>query len=38
MIKEMEERRIAKTTNMQDNQLRRGTYRAKEVYMEEICE
>ena len=43
MIKKMEERRIAKTTNIKEyrrlnNQLRRETDRAKEVYMEEICE
>ena len=43
MIKKMEERRIAKTTNIKayrklNNQLRRKTERAKEVYMEEICE
>ena len=43
MIKKMEERRIAKTTVVKeyrrlDNQLRRETDRAKEVYMEEICE
>ena len=42
MIKKMEERRIAKTTNIKENrrlnnQLRRETDRAKEVYMEEIC-
>ena len=43
MIKTMEERRIAKTTTIKyyirlNNQLRRETDRAKEVYMEEICE
>ena len=43
MIKKMEERRIAKTTNINEyrklnNQLRRETDRAKEVYMAEICE
>ena len=43
MIKKMDERRIAKTTNIKEyrmlkNQLRRETDRAKEVYMEEICE
>ena len=43
MIKKMEERRIAKTKNIKEyrrlnNQLRRKTDRAKEVYMEEICE
>jgi hypothetical protein len=42
MIKEMQERRIAKTTNIKEyrklnNQLRRETDRAKEAYMEEIC-
>ena len=40
MIKKMEERRIAKTTSIEENrrlnnQLRRETDRAKEVYMEE---
>jgi hypothetical protein len=39
----MEERRIAKTTNVKgyrklNNQLRRETDRTKDVYMEEICE
>ena len=39
----MEERRIAKTINIKEyrrlnNQLRRETDRAKEVYMEEKCE
>jgi hypothetical protein len=43
MIKKMEERRIAKTTNIKkykrlNNQRRRETDRAKEVYMKEICE
>ena len=43
MIKKMEERRIPKTTNIKEyrrliNQLRRETDRAKEVYMQEICE
>ena len=43
MIKKMEERRIAKTANVKEyrrlnNQLRREINRAKEVYMEEICE
>ena len=43
MIKKMEERRIAKTTNIKDyrklkNQLRRETGRAKEVYMQKLCE
>jgi hypothetical protein len=43
MIKKMEERRIAKTTNIKEyrrlnNQLRKETDRAKEVYMKEICE
>ena len=42
MIKKMEERRIAEITNIKEcrrlnNQLRRETNRAKEVYMEEIC-
>jgi hypothetical protein len=42
MIKKMKERRIAKTTNIKEhkrlnNQLRRETDRAKEVYMKEIC-
>ena len=42
MIKKMEQRRIAKTTNVKEcrrlnNQLRRETDRAKEVYMEQIC-
>ena len=36
MIKKMEERRIAKSTNIKE--YRRETDRAKEVYMEEICE
>jgi hypothetical protein len=36
-IKKMEQRRIAKTTTI-NNQLRRETDRAKEVYMEVICE
>ena len=39
----MEERRIAKTINIKEyrrlnNQLRRETDKAKEVYMEELCE
>jgi hypothetical protein len=39
----MEERRIVKATNVKEyirlnNELRRETDRAKEVYMEEICE
>ena len=43
MIKKIEERRIAKTTNVKEyrrlnNQLKTKTDRAKEVYMEEICE
>ena len=43
MITKMEERRIAKPTNVREylrlnNQLRRETDRLKEVYMEEICE
>ena len=43
MIKKMEKGRIAKTTNVKEyrrlnNQLRRETDRAKEVYMEEMCE
>ena len=43
MIKKMGKRRIAETTNAKEyrrlnNQLRRETDRAKEVYMEEICE
>ena len=43
MIKKMEKRRIEKTTNIKEyrkhnNQLRRETDRAKEIYMEEICE
>ena len=43
MIKKMEERRIAKTTNIKgyrrlNSQLRRETDRAKEAHMEEICE
>ena len=43
MIKKMEERRIAKTTNIKEhrrlnNQLRRETDRVKELYMEEMCE
>ena len=43
MIKKLEETRIAKTTKVNEyrrlnNQLRRETDRAKEVYMEEICE
>ena len=42
LIKKMEKRRIAKTTNANEyrslnNQLRE-TDRAKEVYMQEICE
>ena len=42
-IKKMEERREAKATKVKkyrrpNNQLRRETDRAKEVYMEEICE
>jgi len=42
MIKKMEERRIAKSTNIKEyrrlnNQLRRETDRTKEVYMEEMC-
>ena len=43
MIKKMEKRRrIAKTTNIKEyrrinNQLRKETDRAKEVYLEEIC-
>ena len=41
MIKKIEERRIAKTTNVKEyrrlnNQLKTKTDRAKEVYMEEI--
>jgi hypothetical protein len=43
MIKKMEQRRIAKPTNIKEyrrlnKQLRRETDRAKEIYMEEICE
>jgi hypothetical protein len=43
MIKKMEERRIAETTNIKEyrwlnNQLRGETDSAKEVYIEEICE
>ena len=43
MIKILEERRTAKTTNFKEyrrlnNEPRRETDRAKEVYMEEICE
>jgi len=43
MMKKMEERRIAKITNIKEyrrlnNQLRREIDRAKKVYMEEICE
>ena len=43
IIKKMEERRKAKTTNIEDyrrfnNQLRRKTDRAEEVYIEEIRE
>ena len=43
MIKKMEERRKVKTTNVKqyrrlNNQLRRETDKAKEVYMEELCE
>ena len=43
MVKKMEGRKTAKTTNIKEyrrlnNQLRRETDRAKEVYMEEICE
>ena len=43
MVKKMEERRIAKTTNIKeygrlDNLMRRETGRAKQVYMEEMCE
>ena len=42
MIKKMEEKRKAKTINVKEyrrlnNQLRRETDRAKEVYMEEAC-
>ena len=36
MTKKMEERRIAKTTNIKE--YRRETDRAKEVYIEETCE
>jgi hypothetical protein len=43
MIKKMEERKIAKNTTVKEDrrfndQLRRETDRAKEVYKEEICE
>ena len=43
MIKKMQERRIPKSTNIKEyrrlnNQLRRETDRAIEVYIEEICE
>ena len=43
MIKKMKERGISKTTNIKEyrrlnNQLRRETGRAKELYMEVICE
>ena len=42
MIKKIEERRIAKTTNVKEyrklnNQLRRETYKAKEVCMEKYA-
>jgi hypothetical protein len=43
MIQKIKERRIINTTNVEENrklnnQLRRETDGAKEVYMEEICE
>jgi hypothetical protein len=43
MIKKIEKRSTAKSTNVKEyrrlnNQLKRETDRAKEVYMEEICE